>query len=167
VISDRDEYFERGMDDAISKPLSLEAVASMMTELFSHEPLPVAMARSDVAPEPAESLLDTQMLTDFLAAVDKPILLSSVALFEKLMPDYLAILESNLIARDQAGIVSEAHKIKGAAGSIGLKRLRELAQKAQSPDLPAWWDNIDDWVEKLKREYPANVEHLYEWIEQQ
>ena len=167
VISDRDEYFERGMDDAISKPLSLEAVASMMTELFSHEPLPVAMARSDVAPEPAESLLDTQMLTDFLAAVDKPILLSIVALFEKLMPDYLAILESNLIARDQAGIVSEAHKIKGAAGSIGLKRLRELAQKAQSPDLPAWWDNIDDWVEKLKREYPANVEHLYEWIEQQ
>ncbi|MCE2570954.1 aerobic respiration two-component sensor histidine kinase ArcB [Motilimonas eburnea] len=167
VISDPSEYIERGMDDAISKPLSVEAVVNMVSELFAMEPLPAVVPRE---PKPAfstEALLDIDMLTDFLSAVNKETLISSVELFEKLMPEYLSVLESNLIARDQAGIVSEAHKIKGAAGSVGLKRLRELAQKAQSPDLPAWWDNIDDWVEKLKREYPANVEHLYEWIEQQ
>ena len=36
-----------------------------------------------------------------------------------------------MTAKDQDGIVSEAHKIKGAAGSIGLKRIQSVAQKAR------------------------------------
>ncbi|MDW2035349.1 Hpt domain-containing protein, partial [Vibrio sp. 665] len=60
----------------------------------------------------------------------------------------------------------EAHKIKGAAGSIGLKRIQSVAQKAQSPDMPAWWENISDWVEEIKNEYQNDIQVLKSWLDQ-
>ncbi len=77
-------------------------------------------------------------------------LIVSVHLFEQSMPTYLVVLDSNMVAKDQEGIVSEAHKIKGASGSVGLKRIQTIGQKAQSPEAPAWWENISDWVEEIK-----------------
>jgi two-component system aerobic respiration control sensor histidine kinase ArcB len=70
-----------------------------------------------------------------------------------------------MTAKDQSGIASEAHKIKGAAGSIGLKRIQSVAQKAQSPDMPAWWENIEDWVEEIKNEYHNDIQVLKMWLE--
>ena len=83
------------------------------------------------------------------------------------MPEYLQILDSNRIARDQKGIVFEAHKIKGAAGSIGLKRIQQVAQKAQSPELPMWWENVDDWIDEIKDGYQADIIVLKQWLKEQ
>ncbi|MDI5568747.1 hypothetical protein MJI47_30330, partial [Salmonella enterica subsp. enterica serovar Kentucky] len=44
------------------------------------------------------------------------IVTDGLAVFEKMMPGYLSVLESNLTARDKKGVVEEGHKIKGAAG---------------------------------------------------
>ena len=111
-----------------------------------------------------DALLDLPFLTDYASTVGKPVLISSVDLFEKMMPDYMAVLDSNMIARDQAGVVEEAHKIKGAAGSIGLRRLQQTAQLIQSPDHPAWWENVEDWIETLRREYPGDITRLRRWL---
>jgi PAS/PAC sensor hybrid histidine kinase (EC 2.7.13.3) len=71
-----------------------------------------------------------------------------------MMPGYLSVLESNLTARDQKRVVEEGPiKLRGAAGSIGLRHLQQLGQQIQSPDLPAWWDNVGDWVEEMKQEW--------------
>ncbi|MEZ9738464.1 Hpt domain-containing protein, partial [Vibrio sp. 10N.261.52.E6] len=68
-----------------------------------------------------DELVDKEMLTSYIEIVGKKPVLDSVQLFKEMMPEYVAILDSNLVARDQEAIVSEAHKIKGAAGSVGLK----------------------------------------------
>ncbi|GAL05941.1 aerobic respiration control sensor protein ArcB [Photobacterium aphoticum] len=91
----------------------------------------------------------------------------SIAMFEEKMPEYIAILDSNMTAKDQDGIKFEAHKIKGAAGSIGLKHIQQVAQKAQSPELPAWWENINDWVDEIKNGYHNDLQVLKEWLAQQ
>lgn len=80
-----------------------------------------------------------------------------------MMPGYLSVLESNLTARDQKGIVEEGHKIKGAAGSVGLRHLQQLGQQIQSPDLPAREDNVGDWVEEMKQEWQNDVAVLKAW----
>ena len=85
-------------------------------------------------------------------------------MFAEMMPEYLSILETNMTARDQEGIASQAHKIKGAAGSIGLKRIQTVAQSAQSPELPAWWENISDWVDEIKANYAKDIEVLRQWL---
>ncbi|MDE9448509.1 Hpt domain-containing protein, partial [Xenorhabdus bovienii] len=81
----------------------------------------------------------------------------NLVIFETMMPSYLALLDLNMTARDQKGITEEAHKIKGAAGSVGLRHLQQLAQQIQSPDLPAWWDNVQEWVDELKLEWKNDI----------
>ncbi len=161
-VRDQSEYHEQGMDAALSKPLSSKRLKAVLGELFLMHEAPVETRHH----EPEQGCLDLEFLNDYAETVGKELLLSSVELFEQAMPAYMAVLESNLMAKHQDGIVSEGHKIKGALGSIGLKRMRDLAQQIQSPDLPAWWENVPDWVDKLKHEYPKDLAQLRQWLEQ-
>ncbi|BDR14547.1 aerobic respiration two-component sensor histidine kinase ArcB [Vibrio sp. STUT-A11] len=173
VLKDRREYLQNGMDDAISKPLAVHAIQSVVDKFFMHrveKPQPVAVI--EVAEEPTPSpviethLLDLDMLESYVDIVGSKPVYDSIKMFEEMMPDYIEVLDSNMIAKDKDGIVSEAHKIKGAAGSIGLKRIQSVAQKAQSPDMPAWWENISDWIEEIKNEYLNDIQVLRSWLEQ-
>jgi len=166
VFTDKHQFIERGMDDALGKPLSIEPLNAMIERLFlSAEPQTDSRAPlTKAAQDNSDSLLDLQMLCELSAFLTVSVMLENVALFEKMMPGYLQVLDSNMIAKNQKGIVSQAHKIKGAAGSVGLKRIQKLAQQAQSPDLPAWWDNIDDWIELIKSQYKNDIVQLKKWI---
>ncbi|SGY92560.1 aerobic respiration two-component sensor histidine kinase ArcB [Moritella viscosa] len=173
VINNRQEYIEKGMDDAISKPLSINAVTGVITRLLQSvdqgkKPKAnyTAAALADDR-EMLEEYLDIELLQQYLETLGKELLLQSVCLFEQTMPNYLAILNTNLTAKDQDAIVDEAHKIKGAAGSIGLVRIQQVSQLAQSPEQPTWWENIDDWVEQINTEYLHDVKRLKNWIENQ
>lgn len=176
VINDKNSYLTQGMDDAISKPISVSA----LNHVISHHALageavsaqtaesePQTQAARPVANEQAERLLDMDMLTGYVELVGIKPVRQSIEMFEATMPDYIAILDSNMTARDQDGIVSEAHKIKGAAGSVGLKHIQKVAQKAQSSDLPAWWENIADWIDEIKAGYPHDLAVLKAWLDEQ
>ena len=172
VLKNKREYLDKGMDDAISKPLSVTAMQEVLAKFSPgqvQQEVPVAIERE---PEPSESeeihsrLLDLEMLESYISIVGPQPVLDSIVMFEEMMPEYLKVLDSNMVAKHQEGIVSEAHKIKGAAGSIGLKHIQSVAQKAQSPDLPAWWENIDDWVEEMKNEYDNDIQILKQWLRQ-
>ncbi|MFQ2859034.1 aerobic respiration two-component sensor histidine kinase ArcB [Aeromonas caviae] len=162
ATGDRQYYRDHGMQDVINKPLGSKAVREVISHLFADLAGDEADEQDDVHHQ--DALLDLPFLTDYASTVGKPVLFSSVELFEKMMPDYMAVLDSNMIARDQAGVVEEAHKIKGAAGSIGLRRLQQTAQLIQSPDHPAWWENVEDWIETLRREYPGDIARLRRWL---
>jgi two-component system aerobic respiration control sensor histidine kinase ArcB len=169
VLKNKQEYLERGMDDAISKPLSVTAVQDVLAKFTQGEREEVIEQAEVVETVPEGGsiyarLLDLEMLESYVSIVGSQPVLDSIQMFEDMMPDYLQVLDSNMVARHQEGIVSEAHKIKGAAGSIGLKHIQSVAQKAQSPDLPAWWENIDDWVEEMKNEYENDIQILKEWL---
>lgn len=104
------------------------------------------------------------MLEQYIELVGPKLINDGLAVFERMRPGYLAVLESNLTARDQKGIVDEGHKIKGAAGSIGLRHIQQLGQQIQTPDLPAWSDNVGEWVEEMKSEWQNDVAVLKAWV---
>lgn len=170
VLKNKQEYLDKGMDDAISKPLSVTAVQDVLAKFTqgSNEPVieEAVVVESSEESEVYSRLLDLEMLESYVGIVGPDPVLDSINMFEEMMPDYIQVLDSNMTAKHQEGIVSEAHKIKGAAGSIGLKHIQSVAQKAQSPDLPAWWENIDDWVEEIKNEYLNDIQILREWLAQ-
>ncbi|MCA0935389.1 aerobic respiration two-component sensor histidine kinase ArcB [Vibrio alginolyticus] len=173
VLKDRREYLENGMDDAISKPLAVNAIQSVIDKFFvdkvcKTEPVEVTEVIEEPVPSPVieTHLLDLDMLESYVDIVGADPVYDSIKMFEEMMPDYIEVLDSNMTAKDKDGIVSEAHKIKGAAGSIGLKRIQSVAQKAQSPDMPAWWENISDWVEEIKNEYQNDIQVLRSWLGQ-
>lgn len=171
VLKNKQEYLEKGMDDAISKPLSVVAVEEVIAN-FTTEGLNKSFANSSVIDDAEcadiyRRILDVDMLEAYVNIAGVEPMKESIKMFEGMMPDYLKILDSNMVAKHQDGIVSEAHKIKGAAGSIGLKHIQLVANKAQSPNLPAWWENINDWVEEIKNEYDNDIAILRQWLAQQ
>jgi len=169
VINNKDEYIQRGMDDAISKPLASEAITRVVQRFFNQ----VETASQEPALPPAVStakeneVLDRDFLNQYLETVGVAVMQQSVGLFEQLMPGYLALLERHLAEQENGAVVEEAHKIKGAAASIGLKRIRQLAQQAQSPELPGWQEQIHGWVAAIHDGYQGDVEQLKQWLQQQ
>ena len=164
VLKDKKEYLEAGMDDVLSKPLAVPALTAMIKKFWDTcDEEESTMTSVDSAK--AQTILDTAMLEQYIDLVGPKLITDGLAVFEKMMPGYLNVLESNLTARDQKGIVEEGHKIKGAAGSVGLRHLQQLGQQIQSPDLPAWEDNVGDWVEEMKQEWQNDVAVLKAWVD--
>ena len=168
VFADTKGFIDKGLDDAIGKPLSLAPFNQMLARQFSDKNTILNKAtpiESIKEAEPVEkALLNEEMLKELMVFLPPSVMLDNVSLFEQIMPEYLSILESHMVAKSQQGIVDKSHKIKSAAASVGLLRIQNLAQKMQSPDLPAWWDNIDDWHELIKSYYVQDVKHLRKWI---
>ena len=163
LVNDPRQYRQHGMQSVIGKPLALGNLRKTLNELFVGCALPIA----PVVDTQEKHLLDITFLQDFTSVVGCDVMASAIDLFEQSMPEYLNILNSALMAKDKQGIVEEAHKIKSAAGAVGLKRIYQLAQQAQSPDLPAWQENIHDWVDSISAEYQGDLERLREWLQLQ
>ncbi|WP_312582338.1 aerobic respiration two-component sensor histidine kinase ArcB [Atlantibacter hermannii] len=164
VLKDKGEYLAAGMDDVLSKPLSVPALTAMIKKFWDTRTNQEERIVSLEQHSKQNALLDVAMLEQYIELVGPKLITDGLAVFEKMMPGYLSILDSNLTARDQKGIVEEGHKIKGAAGSIGLRHLQQVAQQIQSPDLPAWWDNVGEWIEELKQEWQNDVAVLKAWV---
>ena len=77
------------------------------------------------------------------------------------------LLQLSLSAKEKSEVCSHAHKIKGAAGSVGLAAVQKIANKIQQGDHPAWWQNVYDWVEELQQAYEHDLDKLKEWMAQQ
>ncbi|EHO7075892.1 aerobic respiration two-component sensor histidine kinase ArcB [Escherichia coli] len=163
VLKDKQEYLNAGMDDVLSKPLSVPALTAMIKKFWDTQDDEESTVTTEENSK-SEALLDIPMLKQYLELVGPKLITDGLAVFEKMMPGYVSVLESNLTAQDKKGIVEEGHKIKGAAGSVGLRHLQQLGQQIQSPDLPAWEDNVGEWIEEMKEEWRHDVEVLKAWV---
>ena len=163
VLKDKQEYLNAGMDDVLSKPLSVPALTAMIKKFWDTQDDEESTVMTEDSSK-SEALLDIPMLEQYLELVGPKLITDGLAVFEKMMPGYVSVLESNLTAQDKKGIVEEGHKIKGAAGSVGLRHLQQLGQQIQSPDLPAWEDNVGEWIEEMKEEWRHDVEVLKAWV---
>ncbi|EJD3851319.1 TPA: aerobic respiration two-component sensor histidine kinase ArcB [Escherichia coli] len=163
ALKDKQEYLNAGMDDVLSKPLSVPALTAMIKKFWDTQDDEESTVTTEENSK-SEALLDIPMLEQYLELVGPKLITDGLAVFEKMMPGYVSVLESNLTAQDKKGIVEEGHKIKGAAGSVGLRHLQQLGQQIQSPDLPAWEDNVGEWIEEMKEEWRHDVEVLKAWV---
>ncbi|ARU92503.1 aerobic respiration two-component sensor histidine kinase ArcB [Tatumella citrea] len=163
VLKDKKEYLEAGMDDVLSKPLSVPALTAVIARFWNQHQA-IEEQEESVALAADEGHLDIAMLEQYMELVGAQLIYQSLEMFEKMMPGYLDVLDSNMMARDQKGIAEEGHKIKGAAGSVGLKHLQQVAKQIQTPELPAWWDNVQEWIDELRHEWRHEVAILRQWV---
>ncbi|MEC8450862.1 MAG: aerobic respiration two-component sensor histidine kinase ArcB, partial [Pseudomonadota bacterium] len=125
VIKKRDEYLENGMDDVIAKPIKKSRVIEVFNELFHAPPAPLEIDGEVERPEPNKTLsniLDMDLLQMLVDTIGDEMVRASVKVFQEKMPEYMEILQLSLSADEKSEVCSQAHKIKGAAGSVGLAR---------------------------------------------
>ncbi|WP_287498469.1 aerobic respiration two-component sensor histidine kinase ArcB, partial [Alteromonas sp. AO-Serp] len=122
VIKKRDEYLENGMDDVIAKPIKKSRVIEVFNELFHAPPAPLEIDGEVERPEPNKTLsniLDMDLLQMLVDTIGDEMVRASVKVFQEKMPEYMEILQLSLSADEKSEVCSQAHKIKGAAGSVG------------------------------------------------
>ncbi|KMT63789.1 aerobic respiration two-component sensor histidine kinase ArcB [Catenovulum maritimum] len=163
VIKTRDEYLAKGLTDVIAKPIKVENVHRVFNKIFE---LDFEVSGTLVEPENDinNKILDVEFLVQLIETIGVEQLNQNLVLFEQLIVDYLAILETNLLAKDKDEIGKQAHKIKGAAASMGLKQIQSIANDIQLTDTPAWWENLDDRVEQLKHSCECDLKEIKTWL---
>ena len=170
VIKKREEYLQNGMDDVIAKPIKKSRVIEVFNELFHAPPAPLEIDGEVERPEPAKTLsniLDMDLLQMLVDTIGDEMVRASVKVFQEKMPEYMEILQLSLSADEKSEVCSQAHKIKGAAGSVGLARVQRIANQIQQGDHPTWWQNVHDWVEELQMAVQHDMKALHEWLNQQ
>ncbi|MBQ4830670.1 aerobic respiration two-component sensor histidine kinase ArcB [Alteromonas sp. CI.11.F.A3] len=171
VIKKREEYLQNGMDDIIAKPIKKSRVIEVFNELFHAPPAPLEVeGQVERPPEPSKilsNILDMDLLQMLVDTIGDDMVRASVKVFQEKMPEYMEILQLSLSADEKSEVCSQAHKIKGAAGSVGLARVQRIANQIQQGDHPTWWQNVHDWVEELQMAVQHDMKALQEWLNQQ
>lgn len=67
----------------------------------------------------SEALLDIPMLEQYLELVGPKLITDGLAVFEKMMPGYVSVLESNLTAQDKKALLRKDIKLKVRRGQWG------------------------------------------------
>lgn len=109
---------------------------------------------------PLDAILDLNTLEQYISAIGAGTLLKSVVLFEQLMPEYLGCLIKANDAADKDALCSEAHKFKGAAGSVGLKRIQQFAQLLQHGEEAKWADEHKAWLAEIVEHAESDLQQL-------
>ena len=172
VIKKREEYLQNGMDDVIAKPIKKSRVIEVFNSLFAE---PAAPLHTEVENKPKKTdnskalsnILDIELLQMLVDTIGEDMVRASVKVFQDKMPEYMEILQLSLSADEKSEVCSQAHKIKGAAGSVGLSRVQRSANQIQQGDHPAWWQNVHDWVEELQMAVAHDMKALQEWLNSQ
>lgn len=169
VIKKREEYLQRGMDDVIAKPIKKSRVIQVFNELFANdiEALPAAIIEEAESDKGLDKIMDVDLISTLADTIGAEMVVTSLDVFEEKIPEYLEILITNLTAKEKDEVCSQAHKIKGAASSIGLIRIQRIANEIQQGDHPAWWENVNEWVDELGMAIDNDVKVLKNWMQTQ
>ncbi|WP_111979861.1 aerobic respiration two-component sensor histidine kinase ArcB [Algibacillus agarilyticus] len=169
VVKSKEAYTDKGLQDVIAKPIQLSQLKSVFASLFdkNNTNTTALPTPSNLAPSSAvDKVVNTAFMSQLIETIGSERIEQNLVLFQQLISEYLAVLDSNLCAGDQVEIASQAHKIKGAAASMGLKNIQELANQIQETETPAWWDNLEPRVNLMKKACVDDLAVLITWLEQ-
>ena len=163
VMHSEEEYQNQGMDGVLRKPLSLTELRQCF-KTFLGDDIETTSDEEEL-PQVQEGIN-----ISLIELIGKSQAKANVELFKQWMPIYLDELETAykdyLANADMQQMVSDvAHKIKGAAASVGLVNIQNIAKLAQDTSLPNWASDIALWIEQLSTGWPQNVAELEVYLE--
>ncbi|MCQ9120396.1 hybrid sensor histidine kinase/response regulator [Rodentibacter pneumotropicus] len=161
VMQSEEEYQSKGMDTVLRKPLVLEDLKRCFYHFFGEENIEFKVVEKQLA----HQSLDLEQIE----LVVKTQTEQNLILFKHMMPAYLEELNDafEVYSVDNSttqNVANIAHKIKGAAGSIGLITVQQLAEKIQCYQEDSWKDNIENWLDKLNTHWQTNVKELEDYL---
>ncbi len=128
---DRARCEAAGMDDYLTKPLQVAALAQALERWIGQSRAAAAPAAPVSAPAPLEAgaVLDFARLQEFRDYDDEDLSMTHevIDLFISDAPERLRAIESAVAEQDAGALSRAAHALKGAAGNIGAVAMQEAA----------------------------------------
>jgi len=126
---DREKCLEAGMDDYISKPVTPDALESVLRKWVGAATAPAERAAAEHAA--AGELLDETVVQNLMSVDDDGTLMDEVvATFLRIAPARLTAIKKG--AKGNAAMLErEAHSFLGSCGNIGARRMAELCARLE------------------------------------
>lgn len=106
--------------------------------------------------------IDWALLTQYQEILGTQGISDSFQMFLKVLPDYQAEFEQLVLAQNEPGVRSQAHKIKGSCRSLGFKRLGEIMQFIEKE---AWqWQEVEAHIAQWPHHYAVDTAIVEEWL---
>ncbi|MBI1853162.1 MAG: PAS domain S-box protein [Planctomycetes bacterium] len=126
---DRERCLAAGMDDYISKPVTLDSLQRVLDRWVTREKASVPARAPTIAPTEAGPAVDPEVLRT-ISQLDDPegpsLKTELIDIFLDDAPKKCAILRDAVKKGDGAGLERAAHALKGASGNLGARPLAAL-----------------------------------------
>ncbi|MFN3344799.1 MAG: PAS domain S-box protein [Chloroherpetonaceae bacterium] len=156
---DREKYLALGIDDYLSKPVSIDAVRGML-EKWSGDAFTSEKSHVLLSQQFSDALLNLEtieMLRQLGNATESTMLHELINLFVRNASVQLRQLESAVKTKDYKSLKEVAHGLKGACMNVGAARMSSICiaieQAAQSQAL----ELVARYLETLKRVYSETM----------
>jgi signal transduction histidine kinase/DNA-binding response OmpR family regulator/HPt (histidine-containing phosphotransfer) domain-containing protein len=155
---DRQRCEEAGMDDYLTKPLHVAALAQALERWIAFPAAQAEAAHKDAAPACAPSvaapeapLMDFSRLEEFKEFDDaeQSMTREVIGLFLADTPPRLEAMRGAFAAGDAPALSRAAHALKGGASNIGAKAVQQHADALEAATREAMPDDAAQRVEKL------------------
>lgn len=124
---------------ALAKPINTNNLDLVLNRLFAPS---TQKAQAAAAPSshqgPADTVLDTATLQDYLQSLGVKPMQRSMQLFQQLLPGYINKMVEAVSTEQLDEFHQAAHKLKGAAASVGLLWVQQQAKMLEALTEPNW-----------------------------
>jgi two-component system aerobic respiration control sensor histidine kinase ArcB len=149
------------VDGALAKPINTNKLDQILHQLFG------APAPKEIAAGKAhdQQILDQQTLDDYLQSLGKTTMLRSVQLFVQLLPGYINKMMEAAVQQESTEFQEAAHKLKGAAASVGLLWVQHQAKlMEQTVELQGMEKQLINFHITIERHLAALEEYIEAWV---
>lgn len=108
------------------------------------------------------SMLDEKLLDQYYELLGKEGVHEMYDIFSDNIGGYVKRLQELVAQRDEKETRSQAHKVKGACRSVGL---RQLASQMERVERDEWhWQDVDKLMAQWTQELPLHQHELRHWL---
>ncbi len=172
VMQDKAEYQRQGMDDVLRKPLLVNELTSCLntyfgeSEMLEHSP---KNADTQAIPEDLAEYFNPEILAELLEFIGKDLYTENIRLFKQeinggdldVAKAYQEYLKGNITKQQLA---ETAHKLKGAAASLAMQSVQNVANLIQQVELPEWNEQLEHWVEQIEGLTKISLYLIYSYL---
>lgn len=107
-------------------------------------------------------MLDNSLLEHYLQSMGLEVIKKMLALYEQQSAEYIADIHAQLNVKSTEGWQKACHKMKGAAGSVGMQNTHKHLASIEKSDVD--WTTKAKYYEELLSLNESGVSEFKQWI---
>lgn len=152
---DREKCIAAGMDDYISKPVTLQVLEDTIDTLLAQDS-ENASGAADGSPDETGATIDPGAMKELLDLQEEEasnIVEELISIFLEDAPKRMALLRGAMDSADSSALAHNAHALKGSCTVIGAAKMRDLCHELEKLGEASRLNGAEAEFRRLEREF--------------